>query len=442
MSLTGHVRKRTWTGPDGKERHSWQYRIELGVVDGERQRSVQGGFRTKTIALEALRKELEARESGTYAKPTRVSFADFVNEQWLPMVEAKRRPTTHDLYARVMRLHVLPVLGAVPLQDVRPVDVEALYLALAKPSKDGKRKALGGRSLHNVATVVHGALRQAHRWEFVPRNAAAGITPPAGPEREEEGEPDHWTAAQVAAFLDHVDAVFCSDRTITEKRTRKRRGGEGTTEYTYTRHLAADPMQRALWYLLATTGMRRGEACGLRWSDLDEGEGLLSVRRSRVVAGGKTVESAPKTRRGRRVIALDPATLEVLQDWHRVQRRERLRNRQAWEDAEDHVFTHLVYFTKPVRHGVPLAPRWVSGAFQALLEGSGLPPLHLHGLRHSWATAALEAGEHLRAVADHLGHADTAVTDRTYTHTVRRVQDVTALRVAGLIASKRGGGGR
>jgi integrase len=104
------------------------------------------------------------------------------------------------------------------------------------------------------------------------------------------------------------------------------------------------------------------------------------------------------------------------------------------------VFTHLVYFTRPVRHGVPLAPRWVSGAFQKLLAGSGLPAMHLHSLRHSWATAALEAGEHLRAVADHLGHADTAVTDRTYTHTVRRVQDLTALRVAGLIASKRGGG--
>ena len=72
----------------------------------------------------------------------------------------------------------------------------------------------------------------------------------------------------------------------------------------------------------------------------------------------------------------------------------------------------------------------------------GLPGLHLHGLRHSWATAALEAGENLRAVADHLGHSDTAVTDSTYTRTVRRVQDAAALRVAALISSTRGGGGR
>ncbi len=384
MSVTGHVYQTHWLGPDGEERSSWSYAVELGRVHGQRQRARQGGFRTKKLAEAALRKALEARESGTYAKPSRESFADYVTGTWLPMVEAKRRATTYDLYARMMRLHVLPVLGSTLLQDVRPVDVEALYLALAKPSKDGKRKALGAHSLHNVAVVVHGALQQAHRWELVPRNAAAGVTPPQGAQREDDGEPAHWTAGQVAAFLDHVDATCCFERTVIERR--QRRNG---VEYTYTRAVPADPMQRALWYLLATTGMRRGEVCGLRWGDVDTANGLLSIRRSRVAAGAKTVESAPKTRRGRRTIALGPATLKVLGEWHRVQRREHLRYSTVWEDADGHVFTHLVYFTKPTRYGVPLAPRWVSGAFQKILEDTGLPPLHQHGLRHSWATAAL-----------------------------------------------------
>lgn len=440
--LPSHVRKRTWTTPDGKERVSYQYRIDLGVVDGRRRQSVRGGFRTKAAAREALRRELEARESGTYARPSRESFADYVTERWLPMIAATRRPTTHDLYARMMRLYVLPALGALPLQSVRPADVEALYLALAKPSPDGRRQALGARSLHNVATVLHGALGHAYRLQLVASNAATGITPPRAPELIEEGEPSHWTAAQVAEFLDHVDGVCCSDRAIEEVRTRRGPRGVGTTRYTYRRQITADPMQRALWYVLATTGARRGEVCGLRWDDLDEVAGVLSIRRSRVSAGGRTVESAPKTRRGHRRIALDPATLQVLSEWRRAQRRERMRAGPAWEDSDDHVFTHLVYFTKPVRHGVPLEPGWVSMAFRRIVKDSGLPPIRLHGLRHSWATAALEAGEHLRAVADHLGHADTAVTDRTYMHTVRRVQDVTALRVAALIASRRRGSRR
>ena len=216
-------------------------------------------------------------------------------------------------------------------------------------------------------------------------------------------------------------------------------GGVNGVEYTYTRQLPADPMQRALWYVLATTGMRRGEACGLQWRDLDE-DGLLSIRRARVDAGGRVVESAPKTRRGRRRIALDAATLEVLDEWHRAQRRQRLQYGKVWEDQADHVFTHAVYFAKPPRYGAVIMPNWITAAFRRLRATSDLPPLHLHGLRHSWSTAALEAGEHLRAVADHLGHADVGITDRIYTHTVRRVQDVTALRVAELITSKRGGG--
>jgi integrase len=112
----------------------------------------------------------------------------------------------------------------------------------------------------------------------------------------------------------------------------------------------------------------------------------------------------------------------------------------GWEDEGDHLLTHAVYFTKPPRHGVPVRPDWVTMAFRRLVDGSGLPDLNLHGLRHSWATAAYDAGEPLRAVSDHLGHADTSITDRIYTHAVRRVQDATALRVAALITSKRGAG--
>jgi integrase len=270
------------------------------------------------------------------------------------------------------------------------------------------------------------------------RNPAAKVSPPRR-ESADEGEPAHWSAEQVGIFLDHLDAQTLTERTISETRT-SRKG----TDYSYSRTIAPDLMARALFCLLATTGMRRGEVCGLHWEDLrvdwkDAGalEGDLTVRRAHVVAGGRVVESLPKTRRGRRIIALDPTSVAALRAWRSQQRRDHLRFGRAWEDREDHVFTHAVYFTIPPRHGVPVRPDWITASFQKLLAGAGLPPLHLHGLRHSWATAALEAGEHLRAVADQLGHADTSVTDRTYTHTIQGLQETTALRVAALISSKR-----
>ena len=94
-----------------------------------------------------------------------------------------------------------------------------------------------------------------------------------------------------------------------------------------------------------------------------------------------------------------------------------------------------------MRHGVAVRPDWATKAFRRLATEAGLPPLSLHGVRHTWGTAAYEAGEPLRAISEHLGHADTQITDRVYVHHVRAVQDATALRVAALFASKRAAAG-
>jgi integrase len=424
--IRGHVRQRRWDDDEGKERASWCYVLELGRVAGARQRRTRGGFRTQKAALAAMRKEITAREGGGHVERADVSLADFVNETWLPMVEQHRRASTYDLYCRMARLHVLPTLGPTPLQDVHPGDVEKLYLWLARHG-GAKGGGLGARSLHNVATTLHGALQHAVRLELLARNPAAAVSPPDA--RSAVDDPAHWEAEQVGGFLDHVDATLTVERTTTVHA--KRRNG---VEYSYTHTLAPDPMQRALWYLLATTGMRRGEACGLRWEDVDLKNGLVTVRRARVQVGGRVVESEPKTKRGRRVIRIDGSTVDALEVWNLEQR---VQHNEHWEDEAGRVFTHTVLAARPARYGVPVGPGWVTAAFRELAASSDLPPLHLHGLRHSWATAALEAGENLRNVADHLGHADTSVTDRTYMATVQKVQDTTALRVARLIGSKR-----
>lgn len=282
--LTWHTRPRVWTGPDGSERKSWEYVIELATIGGSRQRVTRGGFRTEKAMKQALQDELRARQCGTFAKPSRGSFADYLTDTWLPWIQEHRRATTHDLYTRHARLHVMPALGAMRLQDIGPLDIEALYMALAKPVPNG-RGALGECSLHNVATVMHGSLTQAVRWRLIGSNPARDVKPPAV-HSADSGEPACWSAAEVGAFLDHVDATCCHERVIQERRKRK-----NGVVYTYKRTIAPDPMLRALMYILATTGMRRGEACGLQWRDVDRGTGYLCVRRSRVDVGGRVVES-------------------------------------------------------------------------------------------------------------------------------------------------------
>jgi integrase len=335
------------------------------------------------------------------------------------------------VYSDAARLYVYPHIGAALLQELTPANVDALYVSLSRGDAETGRRAIGQHSLHNVHTVLHGACAQAVRWELLERNLASAATAPERQQREAR----QWTTDQLAAFLDHVDRVCAGDE-LEEKRTRK----NGTT-YTYRRRRPPDPMQRAFWYLLAVTGMRCAEACGLRWPALDLSRGLVSIERGRAAIGGRVVATGPKTRRGFRTLKLDADTVAVLDAWRREQARQRDAAGAAWEDQEHHVFTYAVYFTRPRRYGVPVRPDWASSACRRLVTEAGLPALSLHGVRHTWGTAAYEAGEPLRAISEHLGHADTAITDRVYVHTVRAVQDATALRVAALISSKRAAGG-
>jgi integrase len=430
--VRGHVRKRHWTDRGGKDRHGWEYVIELAKVGEKRQQQTKGGFRTKKAAETALQKDLEARSNGSHVEPCSTSFADFANEKWLPWVKEEQKPTTHALYAGLMRRHVLPVLGAVPLQEVSGDDIASLYLRLKRGGKD--RKPLGGRSLHNVSSAVRSLFKHAIALEKVSRSPAAGIAAGNGTWGGEE--PAHWDSDSVAAFLDLIDARFCKERTVTESRA-SRSGGT----YTYSRTFAPDPMQRALWYLFATSGMRRAEVCGLRWRDVDLSRGELKVKQTRVLAGAQVCVTGTKTRRGQRGFAIEPETLKALQDWKQAQAREHEAFKDHWEDNEGYVFTRAVLFRQPHRFGVPVRPDWVTHAFKDLVVSNSLPELNLHGTRHSWATAAVESGEDTHSVANQLGHSDSRVTERIYIHTIQRVQDKTALRVGALLSSNRASAG-
>jgi integrase len=180
----------------------------------------------------------------------------------------------------------------------------------------------------------------------------------------------------------------------------------------------------AFYQLLTTTGLRRSEALGLRWSDIDLEHCRLAVNRSLVCVGYALTFSEPKTTRSRRVIALDPTTASVLQA-HRVrQLEERLAVAPGYTDGD---------FAFATVDGLPLHPQGVAGAFDRHVRSAGLPRLTLHGLRHSYATAALVAGVETKLISERLGHSSTAITSDVYTHVPVGMQDDAARRVAALI---------
>ena len=159
--------------------------------------------------------------------------------------------------------------------------------------------------------------------------------------------------------------------------------------------------------LLFSTGMRRGEAIGLKWSDFDSESRELTIRRSVTAYGVST----PKTGKARRV-AISQKTAEGLQNLFGARRREALQS--GWAEVPEWVF--------PSGTGSAQHPRNVVRAWHRVrrrAQNEGVRPLRLHCTRHTWATFALKAGKSIRWVADQLGHADPALTLRVYAHALR-----------------------
>jgi integrase len=160
--------------------------------------------------------------------------------------------------------------------------------------------------------------------------------------------------------------------------------------------------------LVAGTGMRRGEALALHWSDVDLDAGVLAVRGTLGRVGGKLIISEPKTDRSRRSVPIAPPLVAMLRAHHITQQAEREAAGNQWTDHG------LVFATE---FGTAVDPRNVLRTIQIAAQKAGMADVVVHTLRHSAAVAWMESGVHIKAVADLLGHSSIAVTGDVYGHT-------------------------
>jgi integrase len=383
--------------------------LDRDPTTGKRRQKWHSGYRTKRAAERALSEIITALHTGAYVEPSKQSLAEFAAD-WLAAVEPTIRPSTHHSYARNLRVHVLPRLGSVPLRRLDAGMLNGLYSALLTDGKRtsayGTNSGLSPRTARYIHTIIHRMLRDAVRWGRVPRNVADAADPPRAAATPRPAMKT-WTAEQVRVFLDH---------------TREHR-------------------LHAAWLLLATTGMRRAETLGLRWSDLDLDAGRASIVQTVIMVVHDVRIGSPKTARGRRTVVLDPATVAALREHRRRMLSERLLMGAGFTD-------HGLVFCRP--DGGPLHPERFSRTFTVEADRAGLPRITVHGLRHTWATLALSAGVHPKIVQERLGHAGIGITLDTYSHVTEGLHGDAANLVAGLIAApsvstalaKQGGGDR
>ncbi len=305
------------------------------------------------------------------------------------------RDSTFHSYERNLRLHVSTHIGRMQLRRLDAVGLNALYSHLLVQGHKGHHgdqpAGLSPRTVRYVHTILHRALKDAVRWGRLVRNVADAADPP----RASTGaapEVKAWSRYTLVDFLE-------------------RSQGYGDRYY-------------PLWVLPATTGARRGEALGLRWSDVDLKSGRASIRQTVVAVAHEVRFGTPKTAKGKRSVSLDPGTVSVLKEWQRHQLEEKVLLGPGYRN-------HDLVFPKPA--GEPMHPERVSREFDRRVERWELPKLTLHGLRHTWATLALAAGVHPKVVQEHLGHSTIGVTLDLYSHTTPTLHDEAANLVAGQI---------
>jgi len=411
--MRGHVRKRGEPG-------SWEYIVDVGMAAAqrcescnkrvwierrpkqscpkcggalketeERRRETKSGFATQKECQAAMNKLLVAVEQQTYASPTKASVREYLVKEWLPAVKATIRPSTYNSYVQHVECHVAPHIGSVKLAKLTGSQVNALYAKLGETGRNDGKKGLSPMTIHHVHACLHKACKDAVRWGHIQRNPLDAADPPRK-KGDRTREMQTWTKEQLKAFLEAM-------------------AGERLSP---------------LWHTIAMTGMRRGEAIGLRWSDVDLEGGRLAVRRALIPINREVVVSEPKTAKGRRVIALDPGTIEVL----KAQAARQLDEQKDWDEAW--IETGLVFTQE---NGAALDPESVSRYWRQAVKKAMLPSIRLHDLRHTHATLALQAGIHPKVVSERLGHATVSITLDTYSHAIPAMQEEAAALIAQLV---------
>jgi integrase len=346
----------------------WAASLHLGYANGRRQRKTFYG-KTRREVQEALTRALRDLQDGIAARTDeRETVAQYLS-RWLESSAKHRvRPRTLVGYRLIVDKHLIPAIGRVAVARLSPDEVQGL---LNRKTADGASP----QTVRNIHACLRRALAQAVRWGVTARNVATLVDLPRVQRK-------------------HVTAISPADaRAILAA-------------------VKGDRLEPLVTVTLGT-GLRQGEALGLRWQDVDLEAGELEVRHALQRMSGSVELVEPKTDRSRRRIALAPYVVTVLREHRKRQLQERLWAGSRWQEG-DFVFTSSI--------GTPMTGGDVTKRFQGLLAAAGLPRIRFHDLRHGAASLLLAKGVHPRVVMEMLGHSTIALTMNVYSHVIPELQ--------------------
>ena len=374
--MRGHIEKRGKNSYSiaislGKDTDTGKYKYQWTTVKG-----------TKKETEKRLSELLHQLDNGTFIKPGKTTLAEYL-ERWLKdYAWPNLAPRTAEGYQYIVRSHLIPSLGQIPLTQLKPEHLQRLYSEKLSAGRFDGKGGLSKRSVQYIHVTLHKALKNAVKLGMIGRNPADAVEPP----RPQHHEMQTMNESDIHIFLE----------------------------------LAKSTPYYALFYLALFTGMRRSELLALRWCDVDLLLCQLSVTRTiHQLHNGDIIFQQTKTDKSRRMVSLSPSTAIVLREHRELQEKMRQSLGLTLTD-EDLVFCQI--------DGKPLLPDSITHAWMKLARRTGLKGIRLHDARHTHASLMLKQGIHPKIVQERLGHSSIQITLDTYSHVAPGLQQAAANR--------------
>ena len=318
--------------------------------------------KSKKEALAKLRELEQAyliRDGESSSEPTNDETVATYLDRWFQHCQTRWSPRTIELYRHQIDRHIKPHIGEVQIEKLNPMHVQDMVSSIAASGRIP--------TANKVRTLLYSALKQAMRWEVIAKNPADAVDPIKEPRTEKT----LWTTEQAQAFIEAV---------------------HGHRFY-------------AAFYLLLTTGLRRGELLGLRWEDI--GADGLHVRQTVTLVGSQPHVGEPKTAKSRRFVTLPEDVIGVLETHRLEQAKARQLVGSSWQRPD------LVF---PSETGTVMHPRNFHRAWRLALRKAGIAHANIHAMRHLHISLLIMRGVDPKTVSERAGHSSTAFTLDRYGH--------------------------
>jgi len=384
--MRGHIRRRG----EG----SWELKYEAGtdLRTGKRITRYQSFKGTKREAQTELIRLMDAVRRGDYIDPSKVTVSEFLDRWEKDWAANNVSPKTRERFSQLIAHQVQPHLGNMPIQKLRALHLNELYASLLRNGRVGGGE-LSAKTVGHVHRCLRRALGHAAQWGLITQNPAALVHPPRVQQAEIEILRENEVETMLASLRTR-NALLCT-----------------------------------IAIVALGSGLRRGELCALRWSNIDLDNRTLRVEQSLEQTQAGLRFKAPKTKYGLRTMTLPASVISELRAHWRTQNEQRLALGIGRSAPTDLVF--------PAWDSRPLMPNTLSREWSRVVAAIGGRQVSLHALRHTHASSLIAAGVDILTVSRRLGHANPTITLGVYGHLYGNTDDRAAQAIDAMLSRTR-----